>query len=194
MFVVAEEGWHRAWMQILPRTSLFTAAVLLSSVAAGWAQQTEKSVAFVTPEKKYITAATGSLLDLSGAKIASKQTFTLVDLNGGDLADGDDVQVRYTPTPKPGEQPKPNFWREAKGELKRGGEAGTFKLKKVEKTFSFQTPAGKFVAAPASEGGPLTVADTADKALQVEIVDAPAAAAPKSSASPAAAKAADDAL
>lgn len=170
---------HR--LSLCAALSLLTASITL-------AQQTEKSVALKTSDQKYVTAATGSVLDLSGSKIASKQTFTLVDMNGGDLADGDEVQVRYTPTPKPGEPPKSNFWVDKKGELKRGSEAGVFKVKKTDATYSFQAASGKFVGAPASGTGPLALVDGEEGALKVEIVETPAVGgAPAASASPAAA-------
>jgi hypothetical protein len=135
------------------------------------AEPMEKRVAFVTAEGKYLTASTGGLLDLTGAKIGSKQTFTIVDLNGGDLADGDSVKIRYTPNtggvPDPS---KASYWRESGGGVKRGKEAATFKLKKVEAKFSFQTAGGKFVTGNVTDGV-LGLSDKQEAALLVEVVD-----------------------
>lgn len=162
-----------------------TLATLFATPLRSFAQETEKKVAFQTKEKKYVTTGANSSLDLSATKIGSKQTFTLIDVNGGDLADGDEIKVRYNPGNSAGGTPsKPNYWQESKdGGLKRGGEAGVFKVKKVEDKYAIQTPGGKFVAAPTGEGA-LTVADKQDGALLLEIVDATASSAPKKTEKP----------
>lgn len=163
-----------------------TGVALLGAASLSVAEEKEKSVVFKTADGKYVTTATGSMLDLSGTKVGSKQVFTIIDANGGDLADGDDVKIRYNPGASAGgTPPKPNFWRSAKGELKRGGEGDSFKLKKVENKYVFQTTDGKFVAAPAGGTGALTLADSQDAALKVEIADAPATAPKTSSDKPA---------
>jgi hypothetical protein len=134
----------------------------------------EKRVAFVTAEKKYVTANTSGALDLSGAKVGSKQSFTLIDLNGGDLADGDAVKIRYTPNS--GGVPdlsKASYWHEKGGGIKRSKEGDTFKIKKVETKFAFQTASGKFVMATVTDGA-FDLSDKQDGALLVEIVDLPA--------------------
>ncbi len=57
----------------------------------------EKPVALRTADGKFITTVTGGYLMIGGEKIGSKQTFTILDLNGTDLVDGDPVKIRYTP-------------------------------------------------------------------------------------------------
>jgi hypothetical protein len=143
----------------------------------------EKRVALVTAEKKYLTASTGGALDLSGAKVGSKQIFTLIDLNGGELADGDEVKVRYTPNtggvPDPS---KASYWHVASGGVKRSKDGDAFKIKKIETKFAFQTVSGKFLTGTAVEGF-LTLSDKQDGALLVEIVELEASGkAPKKSA------------
>jgi hypothetical protein len=133
----------------------------------------EKKVAFVTAEKKYLTANTGGALDLSGVKVGSKQTFTIVDQNGGSLADGDEVKIRYTPNsggvPDPS---KATYWHEGAGGIKRSKQGDTFKLKVIDSKYAFQTLAGKFVSATVTEGA-LGLADKPEGALVVEVVELP---------------------
>ena len=170
-------------------TTIAAAVTMLAAVQLTSAQETEKSVAFLTADKKYITTAPSGALDLSGTKVGSKQIFTLIDVNGGELADGDSVKIRYTPNSPTGpDASKANFWRETKEGLKRGHEAEVFKVKKVDTKYAFVTPASKFVAAPATPG-PLTLSDKQEGALLVEIVEAPAVVvAPKKAAQPEAAQ------
>jgi hypothetical protein len=181
MSVLHRKTKTTCFMKRLPNILLAVALTTLLATSSGsFAQEAEKKVAFQTAEKKYVTTGASGSLDLSGTKIGSKQTFTLIDVNGGDLADGDEIKVRYNPGNSAGGTPsKPNYWQESKdGGLKRGGEAGVFKVNKVEGKYAIQTPGGKFVAAPTGEGA-LTVADKQDGALLLEIVDATSSATPK---------------
>jgi hypothetical protein len=134
-------------------------------------QGTEKTVALRVAEKKYVTASPGNALDLTGAKIGSKQTFTLIDVNGGALEDGDAVRIRYTPnTAGVPDVSKSSYWRETKEGIKRGREGDLFKVKRVDTKYAFLTPGGKFVGAPAQEGV-LGVTDKQADALLVELQD-----------------------
>jgi hypothetical protein len=130
-----------------------------------------KRVAFVTADSKYLTANTSGVVDASGLKLGSKQTFTLVDLNGGEWADGDEIKIAYIPNtggvPDPS---KTSYWRDNHGSVKRGKEAGVFKLKKQDKKFALQTDAGKYLTATLTEGS-LSFSDKAEDALFVEIVE-----------------------
>ena len=126
----------------------------------------EKVVALRTPAGKYVTTASGGLLHFSGEKIGSKQTFTLVDLNGTDLADGDPVKVRYTP----GGQTKSNYWMETPAGIKRNSEGSVFKIKKVETKYAIQGPSGKFVTEVITDGL-VTLSDKQADALLLELVD-----------------------
>src|SRR5438105_15922068 len=98
--------------------TIYLAILAVAALAFGqqaFADETEKSFAFQTADKKYVTTATGGLLDLTGTKIGSKQIFTLIDVNGGELADGDEVKIRYMPGTAAGRSPpKPNYWRATK--------------------------------------------------------------------------------
>jgi hypothetical protein len=131
---------------------------------------TETPVAFQVGEK-FITANSGGVLDMTGTKIGSKQGFTLFDLNGGELADGDEVKIQYIPG-KGGGNPdlsKATFWVELPEGIKRKREGDTFKLKQVGTKFAFVTSKGKFVGQPA--GGALTLVDKEQDALLVDIID-----------------------
>jgi hypothetical protein len=142
------------------------AGVQVSSV-----EPTEKVVALLSPDKRYVTASPPSSLDLSGVKIGSKQTFTIIDLNGEELADGDEVQIRYTPNS--GGKPDPSkssYWREVKEGVKRGKDGDMFKVKRVDTKYAFQAPSGKFVGGTSSEGL-LAVTEKQEGALLVELVD-----------------------
>jgi hypothetical protein len=137
------------------------------------AEPTEKVVALQVAGNRYVTASSspGYSLDLSGAKIGSKQTFTLVDLNGEDLADGDEVKIRYTPNsggiPDPA---KSSYWVELKAGVKRDKEGSVFKIKRVDSKYGFVAPNGKFVAGPVAEGV-FGFSEKLEGALLVELVD-----------------------
>jgi len=165
-------------MKMIPRF-LITTAALFGALSVSVAQQTEKTVTLKTADGKIITTAAQGGLELGRSQNPGRQTFTLVDSNGGDLADGDDVKIRYNP----GGSSKPNYWKSSEGKLGRSDKGDTFKLKKVEDKYLFQTSDGKFVAPPSGGSGGLTLADSQEGALKVEIAEAAAAAAPSASAS-----------
>jgi hypothetical protein len=125
-------------------------------------------VAFRTPDGKYIMTVTGGFLNLVGDKIGSKQKFTLIDLNGTDPADGDPVKIRYTPSN--GDPAKSSYWREADGGIRRGSEAGVFKIKLVDGKYAFQAPSGKFVTGVVT-ANMLGLSDKQENALLLELVD-----------------------
>ncbi len=156
-----------------------------AAVKVAGSEPSEKTVALLTADKKYVTANTGGTLDLSGSKIGSKQKFTLIDLNGGTLDDGDQVKIRYTPNvggvPDPS---KSSYWHEAPEGIRRSNkQSDVFKVKLTDGKYAFQTLAGKFVGKPA--GGALSLTDKAEEALVVEIVDlAGGGSAPKASEPP----------
>ena len=133
----------------------------------------EKQVALRAPDGKYVsTQSPGGLLNVEGAKIGSKQVFTLVDLSGGMLADGHDVKIKYIPSSKNGggDPSKASYWREVPEGIKRGSAGSVFKVKAVETKYSFQAPSGKFVTGTVTENG-LKVSDKEADALVLEIVD-----------------------
>src|SRR5580698_3312443 len=130
----------------------------------------EKPVAFRTADNKYVTTMTGGFLNLTGEKIGSKQMFTIVDLNGTDLADGDPVKVRYIPG-KGTDQTKSSYWVETAGGIKRNSEGSIFKLKVVDNKFAFQAPSGKFITGVVTDDGLLGVSDKQTNTLLLAVVD-----------------------
>jgi hypothetical protein len=141
-----------------------------AAVKVAGSEPSEKLVALVTADKKYVTANSGGALDLSGTKVGSKQKFTLVDLNGGTLDDGDQVKIRYTPNV--GGKPDPSkdsYWHESAEGIRRSKQSDVFKVKLINGKYAFQTLAGKFLGKPA--GSALSLTDKAEDALVVEIVE-----------------------
>lgn len=137
---------------------------------------TETTVAFrLATEKRYVTAISGGV-DASGKKIGSTQTFVLVDLNGGELAEDDAVQIKLAPAGS-----RATYLHESESAINRVSKldnAATFKVKLKAKTSSdalqtviLQTASGKFVAVPAA-GVALATTDAEDKAVVLEIVNA----------------------
>lgn len=157
--------------------SAFLIGALASSVHSAKAQAVEKTVAFKTPEGKYISAAKDSMYDLSGTAPKGRETFNLVDENGGELADGDSIKVMLLDGTK--------GWKMKEEGLARGS-AVRFKVKKVGEKWAIQTKDGKFLGATPS--GAVGAVDTVEAALQLEIVPV-ASAEKKPAASPAAAAA-----
>jgi beta-galactosidase len=141
----------------------------------------EKRVAFrISAEKpnRYVTAVQNGGLTTKGATIAVNQTFLLIDLNGGELADGDSIHIQWAPIGS-----KPTYWGEGEGTVGRYGgkpkDASTFKItlkekadKDAPKSIVLQTASGKFVSVP-SKGAALATTDTEDKATTLEVVDVP---------------------
>jgi hypothetical protein len=140
--------------------------LLRAGVSVNTNTPTEKLVAFRVLTNQYVTAVPNGFLDCSGNKINSKQKFTIIDLNGGQLTDGHEVQIRYTPS----RSTKSNYWREIKDGIKRGQNGDTFKIKRVDTKCALQTVSGNFVAPPTS-GGLLGVTNKLEAAMLLELVD-----------------------
>ncbi len=135
------------------------------------AEPVEKAVAFKVAEAKYVSTVTGGLLNLSGDKIGSRQVFTIIDLNGGDLADGDTVKIRYTPhSGLPADQIKSTYWVETTDGIKRNSEGSVFKIKLVDAKYAFQAPSGKFVTGVVT-ANELGLSDKQANAVLLELVD-----------------------
>jgi hypothetical protein len=138
---------------------------------------------------QYVTAVPNGGLNTKDVEITGRSTFIIADLNGGDLVDGDTIQIKWAPTGA-----KPTYWAEGDGTLGRTGgkpkENNKFKIvlkRNSEKgasgdvapfTILLKTASGKFVSAP-NKAGPLATADAEDKAVTLEIVEAPAPATPE---------------
>jgi lysophospholipase L1-like esterase len=140
------------------------------------ADKTEKPVAFRTGDNRYVTAVAGGGLNTSGAEISTNQTYVLIDLNGGEVADGDSVQIKWAPAGT-----KPTYWHEGDAVVNRiGGKpdaACTFKImlkeksdKAAPKSVVLQTASGKFVSVP-SKGAALATVQTQDNATTLDIVE-----------------------
>ncbi len=130
----------------------------------------ESSVALRTADGKYVSTVTGGFLNLGGEKIGSKQMFTIVDLNGTDLADGDSVKIRYIPG-KGTDQAKSSYWVETAGGVRRNSEGSVFKIKVMDTKFAFQAPSGKFLTGVMTDDGLLSVSDKQTNALLLAVVD-----------------------
>lgn len=106
-------------------------------------QPTEIPVSLKTPDGKYIGQVAGGGLDATANAVSPKQTFGLIDLNGGKIADGDKVKLRMDASQ----------WHENKEQKlihrvpMRGAKEDecVFILKIKDKLIYFQTPSGKFV-------------------------------------------------
>jgi uncharacterized Zn ribbon protein len=118
--------------------------LLLSFTYGVFAQQaTEIPVSLKTPEGKYIGQVANGGLDAAANTVSPKQTFVLIDLNGGKIADGDKIKLRMDASQ----------WHENKEQklIHRVPSKGAnedeciFTLKIKDKLIYFQTPSGKFV-------------------------------------------------
>ena len=123
----------KATLALLTATlGILVAAPLQAGVKVTAAPEpVEKPVAFRTAGNQFITTVTGGYLTMGGEKIGSKQTFTIVDLNGTDLADGDPVKIRYNPGGLKGDKSKANYWVETTDGIKRNSEGSIFKIKEI---------------------------------------------------------------
>lgn len=124
---------------------LFTVGIIFLFGQSLFAQQaTEIPVSMKTADGKYVGMVAGGGLDASSDAVTPKQTFTLIDLNGGKVADGDKVKIKY----------ETSQWHEDKDKslihripIKGANEAECiFKLRVKDKLIYFETPAGKFVS------------------------------------------------
>jgi len=148
---------------------LLIVSALLIPFQLSLGQEVAKEVAFQTADGKYISAAPNNALDLAGTKVGSRQAFMLLDVNGGELADGDTVRITHTGRVEGGET-KVKGWQVSRGELKRGEKSADFTVKKSGEMWTFQMPDGKFVGLTGA--GVLGPVDTAESAVQVQIFDA----------------------
>ena len=156
---------------IISALALVIAAVQVpAGVKVETAEPIEMTVAFRVAANKYICTSPSNSLQVAFGKIGSKQTFTIIDVSGHNLQDGDEVRVCYTPHAKAGETAKPSYWVENNAGVKRGHNGDVFKLKRVDTKFALVTPTGKFVAPPIDESA-LGVSAKQDGALFVEIID-----------------------
>ena len=148
------------------------AVQLRAGIKVGAKEVKEWVVAFRSPKNWFVsTRSPGNQLFVGGMKIGSQQTFTLIDLNGEDIVDGDEIKIRYTPNKDGVPDPsKSSYWVEIKDGIKRGKEGDVFKLKKVDSKFAIQAPSGNFMTATSVEGV-LAVTNNLDGAVMLDILD-----------------------
>jgi hypothetical protein len=168
------QGWvtivrirtNRCTSLVIAALALVTAAVQLpAAVKVETAEPIETPVVFRVAANKYISTCPSNCLEIAMGKIGSREKFTVIDITGGNLQDGDEVRVRYTP-----HTGKPSYWVENNAGIRRGHDGDVFKLKRVDTKFALVTPTGRFVAPPTSENA-LGVSAKQDGALFVEIID-----------------------
>jgi hypothetical protein len=162
----------------LTSTLSLSIAVILSAIAPGFAKPVTTQVAFEATAKgnegRHITAKPKGGLILGSTFIDNKEIFTLVDLNGGTLKNGDAVQVQY-PSGN-----RPSYWIENKNNIARTADnptpACTFKVqwKVPDKTLVLRTASGKFVSGPGKGKDMATVAKATDPAIVFALIKNPA--------------------
>lgn len=160
------------------KTTLHLLTVITSIVAtSALAQSVEKKVALKVPATKtYAGIAAKGGVNIKGRDFSGAGVFTLVDADGGGLADGDDVQIKFISGGG-----KATYWSESGTTISRiyKSDASTrFKVKKSDAGISLQTASCKFVSA-SSKADPLAVADAADKATVFELIENPTIASSK---------------
>ena len=144
----------------LPIARAATVAILLLTASATRAQVAaqEKRVTLRVLSGNYVSTAASGGLELVANPKENKMVFEVIDANGGELADGDKIKIRYTPryTSDAGKN-KPSFWFEEAGKIKRTNaeprdETETFRLMTQGAGFVLQTASGKFVGEPYEDG------------------------------------------
>jgi hypothetical protein len=165
---------HAISIAVVAAAWLTGGAQLRAGVKVDTAQPVEMTVAFQVAPNKYVSTAPSNSLAIVSGKPVSKKIFSIIDISGGDLKDGDRVRIRYTPhaskTETGAEPPRPNYWLENSAGVRRGHDGDVFTLKRVDTKFAFVTPTGKFVAAPTNEVA-LGVSAKQEGALLVDIID-----------------------
>ena len=133
-------------------------------------QATETSVSLKTSDGKFIGMVAGGGLDAGANQLTAKQTFTLIDLNGGKIADGDAIKLKMDASQWREDREKSLIHRVPIKGAKEN--ESIFKLRVKEKLIYLETPGGKFVKV---DGNSLTItADAKNAALfDVQTVAAP---------------------
>ena len=147
-------------MKLTLRLTTLGMAIMISAVLVFG--QAKTKVAFRTVKgqpSRYITAAGGSL-NSEAQSISARQIFTLVDLNGDTLEDGDSVRIQY------GDK----YWREQKGTVVLAGgipdQACTFTLERYGEWILLKAHDGTWVSAP-GHGGSLETSKDKDDSYRV---------------------------
>lgn len=117
--------------------------MLLFAVSASAQTATEIPVSLKTTEGKYVGQVAGGGLDVIANAVTPKQTFTLVDLNGKDIADGDKIILRQDATQWREDSEKSMIHRVATKGAKEN--ECTFVLRFKGDFIYFETPSKKFI-------------------------------------------------
>ena len=126
------------------RFFIISVAILLATHNLLAQQSSEISVSIKTSDGKYIGMLPMGGLDAVATAVTAKQTFFLIDLNGGKVADGDKIKIRMDASQ----------WHEDKDKALvhrvpiRGANESEclFKLRTTkDKMIYLETPGGKFV-------------------------------------------------
>ena len=140
-----------------------TALIATWSVSSVQAKPASSLVAFRAAQAnagRHITAAPKGGLILGSTVLSNKEVFTLIDLNGAPLKNGDKVQVTYD------SGKRPSYWREAKGKITRTGDrpdaACTFQVtwKVPNVSLMLRAASGNYVSGP-GKGKPVAVVSKA---------------------------------
>jgi len=152
-------------MKIIISCTIVITSVLAFSFSAS-AKEVEKEVLFKLSGGRFITVAPQGKVIISSKEDLGRQRFTLIDLNGGTLEEGDKVKVRYVSP----ESPKATFWQCESGELTRNYTGTEFKLRKQSDKYQFEIGGGKFVAI-ARDDKSLESGKSETSAMKVDIVE-----------------------
>ena len=141
------------------------------------AQEVEKTVALrvnADGAQRYISIVPHGGINAQSSTITARQIFVIVDENGGDLADGDPVHIKFVP-----KDVKPTWWQEGTenniARFDKKGAQGQFTIKKRDQGIVLQAPSGKFVTV-IGRTEPLGLSDTVESATVLEVVENPTAA------------------
>ena len=152
-----------------------TIALLPLSPASAKPSQSLAAFRAVAPANKgrHISAKPGGGLMLSSTVLGNKEIFSLVDLNGGALQDGDSVHIQYD------SGSRPSSWRENAGKLARTGNKpdknAVFKVKwkQPQKTLMLRAASGKWVSGPGKGKDMALIARASDPTSLFELVKNP---------------------
>ena len=151
---------------------LMTSAALLGASSLSFAAPKEHLVRFQTADGNYVLIGGGGFTYLGDKKEDHRQVFTLIDLNGGEIADGDEVHVR---TDAGGS--KPTYWINGGENVWRGRKPEPVTIKKVKDQYMFHMGDQKFITESVDKM--LVLMDDEKFALKVKIIPAVAPATPE---------------
>lgn len=149
---------------ILIKTIRFVFCLFAFAAAAVAQQATEIPVSLKAANGRFVGQVANGGLDVNSESITAKQTFVLVDINGGKVADGDSVKIKM----------EESLWHEDKEKktINRVPARAAietecvFKLRVRGKLIALEAPSGRFVAV---DGWSLVTTDDPTKATAFDI-------------------------